>query len=238
VSETEAVPPLVIFDIDGTLTRTVRIDEACYEDAVRHEWGITGISTDWGAYEHSTDNAIASEIFRTHRGRDATEIELAALRERFAGLIRACAASDFAEVPGAAGLLAALPALGWRVAIATGGWTPTAQLKLERAGIPWRGIPAAFACDARPRDEIIRIAAERAGAATLERAVYVGDGVWDVRTCRRLAIPFVGVGEGAKAERLRAEGATQVLADFRDRERVLEALTRAGVPRTCDPRCS
>ncbi|MDZ4754373.1 MAG: HAD family hydrolase [Phycisphaerae bacterium] len=230
MSAREGGAPLVIFDIDGTLTQTMHIDEACYEDAVRREWGITGISTDWGAYEHSTDNAIASEIFRTHRGRDVTHAELAALRERFAGLIYAGSDSEFVAVPGAAELLAALPALGWRVAIATGGWTLTAQHKLERAGIPWRGIPAAFACDARPREEIIRIAATRAGVSTLERVIYIGDGVWDARACRRLGIPFVGVGEGPKAERLRAEGATQVLADYRDRERVVDALRHAEVP--------
>jgi phosphoglycolate phosphatase-like HAD superfamily hydrolase len=55
---------------------------------------------------------------------------------------------------------------------------------------------------------------------------YVGDAVWDARACRSLGIPLVGIAAGAKAERLRAEGAVDVFSDFRDlagfEERLLE----------------
>lgn len=228
---------LAIFDIDGTLTATSAVDDDCYRQAVLDEWGIPSMSTDWSTYEHSTDNAIAAELFRRHRGRDATAAELASLRDRFARLVGAAAARDpslFREVPGAAAALAALPARGWQVAIATGGWTPSARCKLATAGIDIEAIPAAFACDARPREAIIRIAAhraaERAGRVAFDRIVYLGDGLWDLRACRRTATPFVGVATGERAERLRGEGAGRVVGDYRDFGGLLKALADAAPP--------
>jgi phosphoglycolate phosphatase-like HAD superfamily hydrolase len=228
---------LAVFDIDGTLTLTSAIDDACYIRAVREEWGIEDMSTDWSTYEHSTDNAIAAEIFRRHRGRDATTSELEALRDRFARYVQDEARRDpgrFRQVPGADAALRGLPDLGWSVAIATGGWTPSARCKLETAGVGYGNVPAAFACDARPREAIIQIAAhraaERAGIAAFERVVYLGDGAWDARACRRLGMPFVGVGGGERAERLWAEGAGVVLNDFLDLEALVAALDTAAIP--------
>ncbi len=228
---------LAVFDVDGTLTQTSQVDDRCYIRAVRETLGVEGMSTDWSSYEHSTDNAIAAELYRRHRRREATVSELAALRDRFAGLVREEAERDpalFREVPGAAALLGELPRRGWQVAIATGGWTPSARCKLARAGIPHETIAAAFACDARPREAIIRIAAhraaERAGIVDFERIVYLGDGTWDVQACRRAAIPFVGVATGERAQRLRNEGAGRVLPDYRDVEAVANALASATPP--------
>lgn len=232
-----ALRRIAVFDVDGTLTLTSAVDDACYIRSVREEWGVPSMSTDWSAYEHSTDNAIAAELFRRHRGREASVHELAALRDRFAGLVRAEADRDpslFRPVPGVESILLGLPRHGWSVAIATGGWTPSARCKLDRAGVPWRELPAAFACDARPREAIIRIAAqraaERAGVAGFERIVYVGDGVWDVRACRTAGFPFVGVATGERAERLRREGAGAVLPDYADAAAFLAALDAAQAP--------
>lgn len=228
---------LAVFDIDGTLTRTSQVDDDCYRRAVREEWGIPSMSTDWSTYEHSTDNAIAAELFRRHRGREASVAELASIRDRFAALVSAEAARDpalFVEVPGAAAMLRTLPAHGWAVAIATGGWTPSARCKLERAGVPHRDVPAAFACDARPREAIVRIAAhraaERAGIPRFDRVVYVGDGIWDVRACRASGTAFVGLAEGERAARLLAEGARAVLPDYADFAGLLGALAAAEPP--------
>jgi phosphoglycolate phosphatase-like HAD superfamily hydrolase len=58
----------------------------------------------------------------------------------------------------------------------------------------------------------------------LGRAVYVGDGIWDARTCRRLSIPFIGVTTDGRAARLAAEGAVRVFADFSDTDLFLSSL--------------
>lgn len=234
---TGASPRLAIFDVDGTLTQTSEVDDECFRRAVREEWGVESMSTDWSEYPHSTDFAIAAEIHRRRFGREATSDVLDAVRARFAALVREEAdrrPQRFQPVAGARELLPRLVSAGWRAAIATGGWTPSARCKLDRAGIPPESLPAAFACDARPREAIIRIAAHRAcleyRVERFERVVYVGDGIWDARACRSMGIPFVGIAEGERALRLRREGATIVLGDYRDAVAVLEALERASAP--------
>ncbi len=76
----------------------------------------------------------------------------------------------------------------------------------------------------------VRRACEVHGCDSPDRIVCVGDGVWDVRTARQLGYAFIGVGSGAEADRLRAEGAGHVVADFRDTVRVISALEVAEVP--------
>jgi phosphoglycolate phosphatase-like HAD superfamily hydrolase len=58
-----------------------------------------------------------------------------------------------------------------------------------------------------------------------------GSGVWDARTARNLGLPFVGIGSGARAARLAAEGARHVVEDFTDLDRFLGCLDAAEVPR-------
>ncbi|MBM4112587.1 MAG: HAD family hydrolase [Phycisphaerae bacterium] len=238
---------LAIFDVDGTLTRTSGVDDECWTRAVRLAWGVDGISTDWGSYRHSTDEGIAAEVMETHRGRRATRGDLDSLRECFAGLIEREARERperFAPIPGAVTILSSLRGHGWIPAIATGGWRRTALLKLASAGVSIEGTAAAFADDAWPREQIVRIAASRAagGAAAgtqgdapnddaassepVERIVYVGDGVWDVTAARAGGYGFVGVATDPRASQLRRAGAPTVLEDLAEVDRVVDALER------------
>lgn len=228
---------LAIFDLDGTLAQTSGVDDECWLRAVRLAWGVEGISTDWGSYRHSTDEGIAAEVMEVHRGRAATRRDLDELRESFADLIEREARERperFMATPGAGELLRALPGKGWTPAIATGGWQRTALVKLRTAGVDVGGIAAAFADDAWPREEIIRIAASRAVAANggpapagpIERIVYVGDGVWDVTAARARGYGFVGVAKEPRAGMLRRAGASTILPDLTDVARVIDALER------------
>ena len=116
------------------------------------------------------------------------------------------------------------------MAIATGGWRRSARFKLECAGIPHEGLGAAFADDAHPREEIIRIATERAASRSgaeidaLGRRLYVGDGLWDLKAAGSLGIDFLGIAEGDRASLLREAGAPCVLPDFSDLDEVMGAL--------------
>ena len=44
----------------------------------------------------------------------------------------------------------------------------------------------------------------------------MGDGLWDLRACKRLGIPFIGVGH--RREKLREAGATYILHDLNPTE--------------------
>lgn len=83
---------LVVFDIDGTLTRTNAVDEECYVRAFEEELGFTGIDTDWSLYPSCTDAAIALELFARHRGREPAAGEIDRVRRRFFGFLEAALA--------------------------------------------------------------------------------------------------------------------------------------------------
>src|SRR5258707_8392771 len=53
---------------------------------------------------------------------------------------------------------------------------------------------------AKPKPDIIQVALDRAGV-TAEKAVFIGDAVWDVEACLRAKVPCIGVltGGGARA---------------------------------------
>ena len=231
---------LVIFDVDGTLSLTSEVDDDCWRDAAREVLGVTSMSTDWSTYSHSTDEAIATDLIRRGTDRISVDDLVHRVRDVFADGIRESLGRDpglFRPVPGSPGVFKALTDQGWSVAIATGGWRVTAEMKLAAAGVPFSGVPAAHADDAHPREEIISIAARRAMAEVSHRipTVYVGDGIWDVKAAARLGIGFVGIGEAASADRLRGAGAEVVLADFSDPSSFLAEVEARGTVPHGDP---
>lgn len=229
---------LAIFDIDGTLTETNEVDSVCFVQAMADAHSVVGMSTDWGAYAHTTDSFITREILRERFGRTPEEEELSRFQRRFVSLLeerRSKDASLFAEIGGAAAALARLsrePA--WAVAVASGCWRGSGELKLRAAGLELGGVPAAYAEDGDSREEILLAALARAREScrreNFEKVVSLGDGLWDVRAARNLGFAFVGVGSGERAERLRAAGASHVVEDFRDYDRLIRSLTESEVP--------
>jgi phosphoglycolate phosphatase-like HAD superfamily hydrolase len=228
---------LVLFDVDGTLLDNSRSDDKCYERAFAREFGVTEINQDLARYAHSTDSCITRQILLDHFGREATDDELHRAREAYCRELRAAfAAGSGASVPmrGVGEAIARASLGGWAMALATGGWRVSALLKLEHARLPVTSLPGGFADDHISREGIVEIArgrAESMAGRAAERAVYVGDGVWDVKACRVLGLPFVGIAHGGRADRLRAAGAGTVLADFADAAAFLDALDRAAAPR-------
>lgn len=218
--ELTGVRRLVVFDVDGTLTRTTAVDDRCFARALEERLGA-GIDTDWSGYRHATDSGIAAEAFERRLGRAPRDQEMTALRERFLALL-ASTPEPMREVPGAAALLRDLRRRGGvGIAIATGCWSASALWKLARADVRVEGIAMATADDARSRQEILRTAIHRAGSSDV--VTYVGDRPWDLRASRAVGARFVGIAcEGEEAP-LRAAGAPEVLPDFRDVPRFLAA---------------
>jgi phosphoglycolate phosphatase-like HAD superfamily hydrolase len=100
---------------------------------------------------------------------------------------------------------------GTPVAIATGDWRETVSFKLTSAGIPFHDIPMVTSSEFYSRADIISEAVSRAGGR-LADCIYVGDGLWDLRACLQIGMPFIGVGR--RSERLRSAGAVHVLENL------------------------
>ena len=219
---------LVIFDIDGTLTATMKADEECFVRALAEVCGFGEVDTDWSRYKHTTDAGIFHEIHEIRTGRAPSATEVSRFRQHFVRLLgQVSSESPFVAVTGAVRLLSRLASsAGHRVALATGSWRDSACLKMASAGMCYENFPSASADDALDRESIIRLSRQRAAEryGRFGSTVYVGDGVWDARACRNVGIPFVGIGTGIRATRLSAEGAVCVFPDFSDTELFLSSV--------------
>ena len=227
---------LAIFDIDGTLTATNSVDDECYLRAVSGSLDLDTADVDWSDAPHITDIGITRWLWNRARGCVPEDREIADLQQRFVGLLHAqlvSAPERFAPIDGATTLFQRLRSQGWDIALATGAWGASAAMKLRAAGLVTHDIPLACADDAESREDIVRLArdkAERESGVRFHRVVSVGDAPWDVRTARSLGLPFVGIGAGARADRLRAAGATTILPHYAHWPTVENAFHSAAVP--------
>ena len=229
---------LAIFDIDGTLTETKAVDEICFVQAFADAHAITEINTNWMEYQYVTDSGIMFQIFHERFGRPPDDDELRNYKSCLVNLLETHRAKDsslFAEISGAARALSRLNReREWAVALATGCWRVSAELKLKAAGIHTEDLPAAFAEDGLSRETILQTAMSRAresyGQSRFEKIVSVGDAQWDVQAAGILGITFIGVGKGARGLRLRQVGATHVLEGYSDYRQLINCLSEAEVP--------
>lgn len=229
---------LAIFDIDGTLTNTNSVDDQCFVKALAEAHAITNINTDWASYPHTTDSGIMAQVFQEKFGRDPRETELGKFKNSFVNLLDEqykSNSSGFDEIAGAAIALDRLKQEpDWAVAVATGCWRASALLKLSAAKIDIDGIPAAYAEDGLSREAILESAVSQSletyAQTSFEKIVSIGDGLWDVRTARRLGFDFLGVGSGQAAAMLHRAGAKHVVEDFADYDKLIRILNEAETP--------
>ena len=221
---------LAIFDIDGTLAKTNRIDGVCFSRAFAGEFTIELADTNWSNYENATDSGIIHQVFGERFNRVPSAEELLLFQNRFVRLLEEAFASspqDFYEVAGAANIFANLRARSdWCVAIATGGWRASALYKLSRIGVELDDhTPAAFADDGFSKEEIIKATLRRAAGIKFERVVYIGDSIRDLRAAKRLGIEFVGIRHhGNRDGRFQDEAHLKILEDFSDLNAFIRAI--------------
>lgn len=224
----------IIFDIDGTLALNAEADGPCFAEGYRAVFGEPPPSINWDDYAHVTDWGILDQALGEARRKSSTLAERTAFelayrdawQRRYEADPSACT-----EVPGAAALVAEVIAKpAWKCGVATGGTRAAATFKLRVVGIDPAALPGAFANHAISRAAILRNAMQTLGVQA-SNVVYVGDGRWDVVTCRELGIAFLGVAAEASAEALRAAGAQSIVEDFQDRESFWEAVKHSVPPK-------
>jgi phosphoglycolate phosphatase len=218
---TQAV--LILFDIDGTLTRSHN-GYLPFNEAFEKTFGFPGdIRT--VVPDGNTDPLIVGEIF-AGAGRAPSAAD--GWRERFAANLRASYARAIGEgkmtvraLPGAIELVRALAEVPELYqGIVTGNFEGTARLKLEAAGLDGYLPLGAYGSDAADRVELPRIARrrweERAGVSFVpERCVIVGDTPKDLAAARENRMRCILVATGRYAEEeLRARAPDACLPNF------------------------
>lgn len=134
---------------------------------------------------------------------------------------------EIEPLPWARELLGALRDRGLQVALASSGIPRHTQHAVDvlRAGDTASTTTTSEDAEAsKPDPELLEVALERVDA---ERAVMVGDSVWDVRSGHEAGIPVVGVLTGGFGRTELADaGADVVCDDLQDLTRRLEELVR------------
>jgi len=185
----------VIFDIDGTLLHSAAVDDALYREAVHTVLGDVHLRATLDDYQYVTDTGILRQILEDN---DIPLIQepLDRIRSRFVALLEEHVREHgpFREIPGAKELLQALIASpNHSVAMATGGWRQSAELKLRSAGIAFPNIPLVTSNEHYERTGIMELALSSIGGG-FESVSYYGDGPWDRAACAELGWQFVAVG--------------------------------------------
>jgi phosphoglycolate phosphatase-like HAD superfamily hydrolase len=186
---------LLMFDIDGTLTESVDFDAECFKATVQDVLNIT-IDTNWETYRHATSWGILDEIIDRHNPSKDRDLIFAEVKKQFTERVSDyLTENDISPIQGVSNFLSYLmERKDVQLAIATGGWLESAQLKLKAAGIETNGIPMATSSDHFSRIEIMKIAESRCRNSQYQSKTYFGDGPWDLEASRVLGYNFVLVG--------------------------------------------
>src|SRR5947208_14740839 len=100
---------LVMFDIDGTLTETMKVDKECFFRSFKEVFGFADIDADWSHYPRTTDSGIFHDVFTSRMARSPAAQEVLRFRQYFIQLlVTALSQSPFAPVAGADRLLSQL----------------------------------------------------------------------------------------------------------------------------------
>lgn len=204
---------MIVFDVDGTLIGGEETDWRSFDDAFAEATGSPFEKGFFNDLPEVTAKAIVHRALAARPQTERDELE-GTIRAGYLKRLRAAHALNqhsFLAANGCAELLSQLRASGLPLAIATGDWRETITFKLTAAGVAFEGIPMATSSDYYSRAEIIAGAVKEAGGS-LDDAIYIGDGSWDLRACRQLGIPFVGVGR--RHELLLSHGAEHVVRDL------------------------
>jgi phosphoglycolate phosphatase-like HAD superfamily hydrolase len=220
---------LAIFDIDGTLIDTNKVDGDCFAQALLIEFGIANINMNWTEYLHATDSSITQEIFQQAFVRNPKPEEIQRFVKRFVSLLKESYLSNpecFREILGSRLLLQRLSNNSdWKIGMATGGWFASSVYKLNCAGIHFEGIPFTAADDAISREDVVLKCITKAqvhyGIDKFSKIVSIGDAVWDIQTAKSLKLPFIGVGDKDHLTRL---GVTHIIQNYSDLSHFIQLL--------------
>jgi len=226
----------VIFDIDGTLVHSNKVDSRCFADSYQKVFKKPFPSIDWIDYPHVTDDTIFETVFKKQFSRTYTSLEKQTFQDHFVENIkteRVRKPEAFNEVPGARSMIKALRKdERFRVGIATGGWEAPAKIKLDFVGIDYREIPAGFADGNPTRPDIIQTAVRQAEAkyGMPSKIVYVGDAIWDLTTCQEMNIPLIGIRVNGDLSFFYDRGVEYVFSDYKNLLGFSQAIETVGKP--------
>lgn len=218
--------PAVLFDIDGTLVDSNYVHVYAWIKAF-DEVGI-GVEA-WRI--HRSIGMDGKRLLQSLT-EDAPEDVQDRLKDLHLRYFQD-AAPLMKRLPGVRELLERVRSLGLQVVLASS--SSEDELKLSRPVLDCEDLVSAATSSkdvevAKPEPTIIEIAMDRAGVDA-DKAVYVGDAVWDIEACGRAGVSAIGLLSGgvsrAELEKAGAEAVFENAQDLVDHldETTIAALT-------------
>jgi HAD superfamily hydrolase (TIGR01509 family) len=207
-STTAGTVGAVLFDVDGTLVDSNYLHVHAWRRAFADEefpvetWRIhRSIGLDGSTLVDTLSNGSPKTVQK--RLKDSHDRYF----DELTGLL--------APLPGARDLLQRVADLGLQVVLASS--APEEQLATARTVLDCDDListstSSADVDTAKPDPEIVEIALARAGV-TAERAVFVGDAVWDAKAAGRASVPCVGLRSGGVTDTELQKAGAQVVFD-------------------------
>ena len=228
---------LVVFDIDGTLTDSVKAHQDSFCKSYS-SFEIQNLNTDWSSYTHHSDSWIFGEVIRQNFKRDATDKEKSdfaiALNDNF-NLYTS--KHPISEIPGAKIFINNIKdsaEIGY--CLATGSLRDPAIKKLKCLELEYPKDLLVTASEYETREEIVGTAIEKAmgyyGVDEFEHIFSIGDGYWDMKTAEKLKIEFIGIASDEKAKQLKNAGCANLYDNFMNQEITNHIIGRSKLRRS------
>jgi HAD superfamily hydrolase (TIGR01509 family) len=197
----------VLFDVDGTLVDTTYLHTVAWWEALRRSGRRVPMSVIHRTIGMGSDQLLARFLGEDHDPDEAASVSAShhALYAEYWPRL--------APLDGAAELLRACADRGWTVVLASSARGDELDA-MRRAVDVDEAVTAATSSDdveaSKPAPDLVRSALDHARTSP-DRAVFVGDTVWDVAACVRAGVPCVGVlSGGITRQELEEAGAAEV----------------------------
>lgn len=210
-------PRIVLFDLDGTVVTyqgpPPGPGRTALDRAMRDGYGLEG-TTDGLRVAGATDRALVRALLLRAGVYDDEKAIDRLLVRYLAHLGEVVQTRSYRPVGPVDSAVRQLREKGIVVGIATGNVREGARIKLTSAGLGATfdfGL-GGFGCDAEPRADIVRLAADRCGRNRPDEVVVVGDTDRDVLAGRAIGARVIGVALDARARaELEAAGADAIV---------------------------
>lgn len=217
--------PCFLFDLDGTLVDSVYQHVLAWQEALDAEGIVLSV---WRIHRRiGMSGGLMMNVLARESGLQIDAARAERLRRAHAAAYNRRSAT-IRPLPGARELVAWLDEAKLPWAIATSGRMETAGPVLESLGVDPSRTPVVTRDQvkyAKPDPDLFLAAADRLGVP-IERAMVVGDAVWDMLAARRAGALGIGLLSGGYSEgELERAGAYRVFDDPAD---LLEHIDEVG----------
>ncbi|MFE1344351.1 HAD family hydrolase [Streptomyces sp. NPDC058757] len=216
-----------LFDVDGTLVDTTYLHTLTWWLALRQHGHTVPMARIHRAVGMGADRLLDAVLGAERRADEDDAISGAH------GTLYATWFDTLTPFEGAAELLRATAARGWRIVLASSASdeeVAAVRARLDADDVIDAVTSSADVAATKPAPDLVRAALDKVHAAP-EDAVFVGDTVWDVEAAGRAGVPCVGLLTGGATRReLEDAGAVLVHDDARALLRRLDAGPLARPP--------